>query len=473
MNENTVGYTSLYEKIKIEKVEELIKIFSYKHDLMILNSALTMPGYGQYSYICFDAFSSFLAKNKTFIWNNQPIDIDDPFDFINTQIDHYKIQKNDLLPPFQGGAVGYFGYEASHYLEALPYVPDNIKLPDIYLCFYNQVIAIDHASQEAWIICHEFPEKNQEAELINAQAKIQKIKEMINQNINIKNTCLNNLAKNLINKPVSNFSQKSYEKAVSQTRDYILCGDIFEANISQQFKAKIHEKVDPLALYLQLIQLNPAPFSAFIKIPDDGYIISASPERFVRLIDQTVETSPIKGTIKRSKNLNEDAALAKKLEKSEKDWAENIMIVDLMRNDFSKICMPSSVVVEELCVLKSFATVHHLVSKITGKLKPGLNAIDVLKATFPAGSITGAPKIRAMEIISELEMQARGPYCGCIGYLSFTGDMDTSVIIRTYFIKHDQIYFSAGGAVVLDSIPEEEYVESLVKAQALMDVLTL
>jgi para-aminobenzoate synthetase component 1 len=207
-------------------------------------------------------------------------------------------------------------------------------------------------------------------------------------------------------------------------------------------------------------------------LPQNGYVISASPERFIRLNDQEVTTCPIKGTRKRSNDPAADLQLALALKHSEKDLAEHIMIVDLMRNDLSKVCQPHSVHVEELTALKSFTMVHHLVSNIKGTLKNNHNAFDLLKATFPPGSVTGAPKIRAMEIISELEKQTRGPYCGCLAYISFTGDMDSSVMIRSYFLNDNHLFFSTGGAVVMDSNPDEEYQETLLKAEALINGLS-
>jgi para-aminobenzoate synthetase component 1 len=203
----------------------------------------------------------------------------------------------------------------------------------------------------------------------------------------------------------------------------------------------------------------------------EATIVSASPERFIQLKDGLVETRPIKGTRPRGPSLAEDQSLAEVLQKSEKDRAENIMIVDLMRNDLSRVCEPHSVQVPQLCGLESFATVHHLVSVVKGKLRPGMTAIDLLRASFPGGSVTGAPKMRAMEIIAELEPTQRGPYCGCVAYLGFDGNMDTSITIRTFSIRNARLSFQAGGAVVADSQPDQEYEETFVKARALFRAL--
>ncbi len=459
----------LYEELPSANLYDLINLFSHKKDLMVLSSSMRMDDYGNYSFICFDSFASFSSKDNQHYWNNERVETQAPFDFINKKLNHYKIKKIDGLPPLQGGAVGYLGYEASHYLEELPKVADNIQLPDIYLNFYSTVISIDHASNRCWVIATGFPAKDEYERVKKAQRDISTIK---TRRLELGPTRHSRRPDLLGQAPTySNFTQESYINAVKQTKYYILDGDIFQANISQQFNTTRRANTNPLDLYYNLMKINPAPFSAFLNIADQGYIISASPERFIKLTDQRVETCPIKGTRKRSSNIEEDRRLAAELLASEKDQAENVMIVDLMRNDISKVCQ--SVHVEELCALKSFETVHHLVSKITGTLKDNLNAIDLIKATFPPGSVTGAPKIRAMQIISEIEQQTRGPYCGCLGYFSFTGDIDTSVIIRTYFMNKDKLFFCAGGAIVLDSNPEDEYQESLTKVHALQKALMI
>lgn len=252
---------------------------------------------------------------------------------------------------------------------------------------------------------------------------------------------------------------------MQKVRDYILAGDIFQANISQRFS--LPKNISSFDLYSQLRKVNPAPFSAYLNF-NEIVIASASPERFLKLENNHVETRPIKGTRRRGKNPQEDKELAKELLQSKKDHAENTMIVDLMRNDLSRVCENHSIQVPQHCGLESYATVHHLVSVVQGKLKPDTTAIDLLKATFPGGSVTGAPKIRAMEIIAEIEPTQRGPYCGAIGYIGFNGNMDTSITIRTYCIRDDIITFQTGGAVVLDSEPEKEYEETFTKANALI-----
>ena len=267
----------------------------------------------------------------------------------------------------------------------------------------------------------------------------------------------------------STFTHRGYLNAVAKVREYIVAGDIFQANLSQRFQAPLREP--PFDLYRRLRRRNPAPFAAYLAF-DEVTVLSASPERFLRLDpDGQVETRPIKGTRPRGLGPMHDAALGRALAESVKDRAENVMIVDLLRNDLSRVCRPGSVRVPELFALEQHPTVHHLVSTVLGDLEPGADAVDLVRAAFPGGSITGAPKVRAMEIIAELEPTRRGVYCGSIGYLSATGAMDTSIVIRTFVLRDGELYFQAGGGIVADSDPELEYRETLDKAAGLIATL--
>jgi para-aminobenzoate synthetase component 1 len=268
----------------------------------------------------------------------------------------------------------------------------------------------------------------------------------------------------------STFTRRGYLDAVTRVREYIVAGDIFQANLSQRFETGLAEP--PFDLYRRLRQLNPAPFAAYLDC-GDLQILSASPERFLRVHGERrqVETRPIKGTRPRGLGPMHDAALGRALAESEKDRAENVMIVDLLRNDLSRVCRAGSVRVPELFALEHHPTVHHLVSTVIGELEPAADPVDLIRAAFPGGSITGAPKVRAMEIIAELEPTQRGVYCGSIGYLSVTGAMDTSIVIRTCLALRGQVYFQAGGGIVADSDPELEYRETLDKASGLIETL--
>lgn len=265
----------------------------------------------------------------------------------------------------------------------------------------------------------------------------------------------------------SNFTAAEYKKAVTQTIEYIRTGDIFQANLSQRFDAELPKNFDAFAHYMLLRSINPAPFAGFMNF-GELQISSASPERFLTVRGREVETRPIKGTRPRSPIPGVDRIYRNLLENSEKERAENTMIVDLMRNDLSKVCEPGSIDVARLCNIESFATVHHLVSTVRGVLGHGRKATDLLRACFPGGSITGAPKIRAMEIIEEMEQTRRGPYCGSMGYIGFNGAMDSNILIRTLVYEGQNVSLQAGGGIVADSVPQNEYQETLDKAEAML-----
>lgn len=388
------------------------------------------------------------------------------------------------LPPFQGGLAGYIGYDFGAVFERIP-APryDDLALPDAILGLYDWVIAWDHAARRAWIVSTGIPAEGP-ARPRRAEERLAWVKRQLEgpprgaAGRARKPHVTGGAAPSY---PVqgfesaeqiglrSSFTHRGYLDAVSRVRDYIIAGDIFQANLSQRLEASLEE--DPWHLYRRLREVNPAPFAAYME--SDGIAVaSASPERFLRLdVSGSVETRPIKGTRPRGISPEHDAALSQELAGSEKDRAENVMIVDLLRNDLSRVCRAGSVRVPELFALEQHRTVHHLVSTVTGTLKAERDSLDLLAATFPGGSITGAPKVRAMEIIAELEPSRRGVYCGSIGYLSLTGAMDTSIVIRTCVATAGRVYFSVGGGIVADSNPEEEYRETLDKARALVNAL--
>jgi para-aminobenzoate synthetase component 1 len=268
----------------------------------------------------------------------------------------------------------------------------------------------------------------------------------------------------------SNFTPEEYIKAVDRVREYIAAGDVFQVNLSQRFEADL--KIPPYELYKRLRMVNPAPFASYLNF-QGVTIVSASPERFLKVQGDLVETRPIKGTRPRGKDPVEDERLAQELTHSTKDRAENVMIVDLERNDLGRVCRYGTVKVAELAILETFPTVFHLTSTVLGRLRRGKGNIDLLKATFPGGSITGAPKVRAMEIIDELEPTKRSVYTGSIGYLSFNGNLDINIVIRTFLIKEGKAYFQVGGGIIYDSDSEAEYMETLDKARALIRALQL
>ena len=392
------------------------------------------------------------------------------------------------LPPFQSGAAGYLAYDWGRTLERVP-APryDDLALPDVVFGIYDWVLAWDHLQTRAWLISTGLPESTPALGERRAAARAASVLERLRSQHPGAKTMpgaggpLPSRGERASSYPVegeswpglvdlrSSFTHHGYLDAVRRVREYILAGDIFQANLSQRFEATLGES--PWEFYRRLRTSNAAPFAAFLDFPE-GVVLGASPERFLS-VDPSgrVETRPIKGTRPRGVGPEHDAALGQALSESPKDRAENLMIVDLMRNDLSRVCLPGTVRVSELFALEHHATVHHLVSTVVGQLAPSVDALDLLRATFPGGSITGAPKVRAMEIIAELEPSQRGVYCGAVGYWSVTGALDTNIAIRTAVVAGDRVYFSAGGAVVADSNPEQEYRETLDKARGLLDAL--
>lgn len=390
------------------------------------------------------------------------------------------------LPPFQGGAAGYIAYDFGEVLERLP-APryDDLAVDDLVFGIYDWVIAWDHRAGRAWLISTGLPpEAGAPATAARAKERLAWVRRQLagpSSGAGGRTRVARAVQHPAPAFPLSgfehaaeiglrsSFTHRGYLDAVTRVREYIVAGDIFQANLSQRLDAPLEE--DPWHLYRRLREVNPAPFAAYLEF-DGVQVASASPERFLRLDpDGTVETRPIKGTRPRGLSPLHDAALSRSLQESDKDRAENLMIVDLLRNDLSRVCAPGSVRVPELFALERYRTVHHLVSTVVGTLRPGCDATDLLAATFPGGSITGAPKVRAMEIIAELEPSRRGVYCGSIGYLSVTGAMDTSIVIRTFLALGGRAYFSVGGGIVADSDPESEYQETLDKARALITTL--
>ncbi len=354
--------------------------------------------------------------------------------------------------PFVGGYAGLASYELGATLDQVPRLSGG-NWPDLAFGDYPCAAVFDHQTRSLWAVGPDKQKATNFARLLG------------DENLKI-------LDKPETTRVLFLQSQEKCEQNIKRTMDYIRAGDIFQANISQKFRIKLGKEAEAFSYFRHLCEQSPAPYSAFFRRSENQVLISNSPEQFFSLMqDGQVQTSPIKGTRPRGQNAARDNALAEELLLSAKDRSENLMIVDLMRNDLSRVCDPGSIQVSELCALKSFANVHHLVSTIKGQLAPDKNALDVLAACFPAGSITGAPKIRAMEIIAELENGPRGPYCGSLGYISRHGTSQFNVLIRsaehTTKEGQSQLDFRTGGGIIADSDPALEYQEMLDKALAL------
>jgi para-aminobenzoate synthetase component 1 len=373
------------------------------------------------------------------------------------QIVNQHVAYPQIPSPFKSGAVGYFSYDLARYLEKIPTMAINdIQLPEMAVGLYFHTLILDHQRQRCWLIC---PADEQQQWVSFFKARVERVgSERQHQQLGFQ----------LTQPWQSNMSAIEYEQKFHQVQQFLLDGDCYQINLTQRFQASYQG--DEFCAYLALKQANDAPFSAFMRLTDHT-IMSVSPERFLQVLDQQVQTKPIKGTLPRSTDIVEDQQRQQQLATSAKDRAENLMIVDLLRNDISRVCQAGSVKVPQLFAVESFPAVHHLVSTITGTLKPDASAHDLLAAAFPGGSITGAPKIRAMEIIEQLEPQRRSIYCGSIGYISADGNMDTSITIRTLVAKNNTVYCWAGGGVVADSTAQSEYQESFDKVSKILPVL--
>ncbi|MCS7022275.1 MAG: aminodeoxychorismate synthase component I [Gemmataceae bacterium] len=373
------------------------------------------------------------------------------------------------LPPFCGGWIALLGYGLQRLWENIP-TPrwNDLPVPDLVVGRYDWLLAFDHARQRVWWI--DWTESDQAWHKVHTLLRSEppaKVSTIGTTSTGVP-VPLQAPAYPLPGWPgvCSNFDRQGYEAAVARAVAYVHAGDCFQVNLSQRLMAPWTGSA--WSLYKALRRCSPAPFAAYF---DLGWcqVLSASPERFLRLFpDGRVETRPIKGTRPRGRTPQEDAALAEELQASPKERAENVMIVDLLRNDLGRVCRYGSVKVHAVCELESFRQVHHLVSEVRGRLRPGYGPLELLAAAFPGGSVTGAPKVRAMEIIAELEPTARGPYCGSLGWIGFNGAMDTNILIRTITLAHGWAQFPVGGGIVADSEPEREYAETLHKAAGLL-----
>jgi len=455
---------------------DAFELFRNEPFSFFLDSGMDTHKLGRYSFIGSDPFLV-LSTRGSEICLTQGAEkshlIGNPFDALNHFLEVYRLDSCSSPVPFIGGAVGYFSYDLCHFIERLPSTAvDDLKLPECYLGFYDLVLAFDNLQGKAYVISTGFPELRETERMNRASQRLNEMKDKL-ADVSNSSTEAPFAPTPFPTEQVTlkgGFTHQEYVDAVEKARQYIIAGDIFEVNISQRFEAEL--SITPYELYKRLRQINPAPFACYLGF-DEVTVVSASPERFIRTRGDWIETRPVKGTRPRGKTPEEDEALANELLSSVKDRAENIMIVDLERNDLGRVCSYGSVKVTELTILEVFPTVFHLTSTVVGRLREDKNCIDLLKATFPGGSITGAPKVRAMEIIDELEPTKRSIYTGNIGYLSFNGDIDLNIAIRTFLVKGSKAYFQVGGAVVYDSDPEAEYQETLDKGKALVAALNM
>ena len=428
------------------------KIFKDEKNTVFLDSSKEDKNLSKFSFIGLNPFLNFTYKDNISYVNGKAIEEKDPFIALDNLINKYKINYESDIP-FVSGAIGYFSYDIGRKLEILPKTAKKeIEIPDAIFNFYNNLIIFDIQNKKTYISSLGMGE-----EIEDIEEKLKNYKEISEPNITESS-----------NNFTSNFEKESYEKAILNLKEYIRNGDVYIANMTRQIWC--YNKEESFSIYEKLRNINKAPFSAYMNF-NDFQVISSSPERFLYVKDKMVHTRPIKGTRPRGKNPLEDMENRKALENSEKDKSELLMIVDLERNDLSKVCKPNSVKVTELFKIEEYATVFHLVSTIEGELEEGVSAVKCIRECFPGGSITGAPKIRAMEIIEELEGLRRNLYTGSIGYFDLRGNCDFNIVIRTIIKKDNKAYFGVGGGITYDSKEEDEWFETIDKGKALMRVL--
>jgi para-aminobenzoate synthetase component 1 len=412
-----------------------------RFDILAADPYLTMRTRG--------AVSELVARNGTTVRSTQP-----PLALLREQLGENCARAPGL--PFCGGAIGYFGYDLGRRFEKIPELAAaDIDMPDIAVGLYDWAVVVDHAERRSWLVG-----SGRDPRTFSEWQRV--IERLHGPGVEASRSF------RVLSDLTSSFDRDAYAAAFRSVQRRIRDGDCYQVNLTQRFRARAAG--DAWHAYLELRSINPAPFAAFLDFPD-GRVLCSSPERFLQVRGARVETKPIKGTRPRSTEPARDRALADELRASGKDRAENVMIVDLLRNDLGKSCVPGSVHASKVFDVESFASVHHLVSTVEGRLAPGKHALDLLAGAFPGGSITGAPKVAAMRIIEELEPQRRSVYCGSIGYVGFDGDMDINIAIRTLVQHGEWIYAWAGGGVVADSDVDAEYQESLDKAAALLEVL--
>jgi anthranilate synthase component 1 len=388
----------------------------------------------------------------------------DPLEIIKSQFKNYRYVRIKDLPRFCGGFVGYLGYDTVRFFERLPDEnPDDLDLPDLLFMEVKDLYIFDHIKQRLIILTHAFLEQdNVRNAYKKAQAHLYKMYKEITKKVSQQTVVLPRHIPE--QKLKSNFRKQEFLNAVKKAKKYIREGDIIQVVLSQRFEKDV--RVPDAEIYRWLRFINPSPYMYYLHC-DDHALIGSSPEVFVRCEDGRAELRPIAGTRKRGKNLEEDLKLEQELLRDEKERAEHIMLVDLGRNDLGRVCKYGSVRVEELMVIEKYSHVMHIVSDVVGELRKDKDIFDLIRATFPAGTVSGAPKVRAMEIIEELENTKRGPYAGCVGYFSYSGNLDSCITIRTVIKKQDKAYIQAGAGIVADSVPEREYQETVNKARAL------
>ena len=433
----------------------------------LLESVSGTARIARYSIIGLEPHTIFSAKGRRI----KVVDADggrlmegDPFEMLRETCARFSTQSH---AHFRGGAVGYFSYDAGRFIEDLPErTVDDLELPDTFFLFCNLFVVFDHAAQTAEVVAMADDLRGPNAAYTEARARIGALIEKLDGSA----PAFQSSGAGREPAWESNFTKSGFCRAVERAKEYIAAGDIYQVNLSQRLTAAVG--ADPLEIYSVLRELNPSPFAGFFDF-GDWQLVSCSPERLVKLENRSAQTRPIAGTIRRGRSDAEDGELRSRLTSDIKERAEHIMLVDLERNDLGRVCEYGSVRADQLLVTESYSHVTHIVSNVLGRLREHHDGFDLLRACFPGGTITGCPKVRAMEVIEELEPVRRGPYTGSMGYFGFNGDLDFNIIIRTLIMKDGLAHVQAGAGIVADSQPEREYNETLHKAEALIRAVAI
>ena len=454
-------------------VSVLIKLQNKDH-VYLLESVEGGEKWGRFSFLGTDAGVVFRVHGDHVIIDEKRKvttreHLGNPLNFLRELLNRYKPVTIPGLPRFYGGAVGYLGYEMVRYFEKLPpSPPDDLNLDESVFVISDSLMIFDNVRHTIKVVACAYTEDTDSLEE-SYQASCQKIEAMIET---ISAAASHKIAAGTAGEInfESNMTPRQYKDAIEKAKEYIVAGDIIQVVLSQRFETECRS--NPIDLYRALRFINPSPYLFFLKM-DDLILIGSSPEVMVRKEEDTMELRPIAGTRRRGKTEQEDRALADELLSDEKERAEHVMLVDLGRNDLGRVAQTGSVQVNQYMVVEKYSHVMHLVSNVRAHLDKGKDAFDVLAATFPAGTLTGAPKVRAMEIINELEKVKRGPYGGAVGYFSFSGNMDLCITIRTMVLKNSKVYVQAGAGIVYDSVPESEHQESLNKSRGMLQAVRL
>ncbi|WP_341785728.1 anthranilate synthase component I [Jeotgalibacillus salarius] len=429
----------------------------------LLESSLKHEESGRYSFIAADPFAELIGINGQAIFE-YPSNKQKPFDgkpvsLLKELIEQYRIDTNES--PVAGGAIGYIGYdEAASYEDVGKTPADKLNMPDTHLMLYSTIISYDHKRHEVTIFTFDPDQRNSADELET------KIDELVSQIFDFSRVSLQPEQTEILHYQ-SNMAKETYEKHVEEAKEYIRAGDIFQIVLSQRLSAPFNGS--PFSFYRNLRKDNPSPYMFYIDF-EDYIVLGASPESLIKVNDKHVTTNPIAGTRKRGKTELEDQQLAEELLNDEKECAEHKMLVDLGRNDLGRVCETGSITLSKFMVIERYQHVMHIVSEVKGILKPEINGLDALIAALPAGTVSGAPKIRAMQLINHFEPVKRGVYAGAVGYAGFNGALDFALAIRTMVIKDQTAHVQAGAGIVYDSVPESEYEETLNKAKSLLEV---